>query len=131
MTTKRRPHPILWLPFYAYKYLIVIPTLLVSTAIIGTTIMVFCVIGLADFSSRVFGTLWARFNAMITLLTISVEGRDNIKPGQSYVIAANHQSLLDIYAIYGYTGLDIKWVMKKELRAVPILGRHIITSSTA
>jgi 1-acyl-sn-glycerol-3-phosphate acyltransferase len=35
---------------------------------------------------------------------------------------ANHQSLIDIYVLYGFLGVDIKWVMKRELRAVPVLG---------
>ncbi|MFT7218649.1 MAG: 1-acyl-sn-glycerol-3-phosphate acyltransferase [Candidatus Azotimanducaceae bacterium] len=35
---------------------------------------------------------------------------------------ANHLSLADIYVLYGITGLDVKWVMKKELRSVPVLG---------
>jgi len=35
---------------------------------------------------------------------------------------ANHQSLADIYVVYGYSGIDFKWVMKKELRSIPLFG---------
>ncbi len=55
-------------------------------------------------------------------MTIKAEGLEHIQPNQSYIIVSNHQSLIDIYALYGFLGIDFKWVMNKELRAVPILG---------
>lgn len=78
--------------------------------------------GLADFSSRVLGRTWARLNMAVSMMRINVVGKEKVIPGQSYIIVANHQSLVDIYVLYGYLGMDIKWVMKKELRAVPVLG---------
>lgn len=124
-----QPHPpqppipaIWWLPYNLYKWLIVVPVLLLSTLILGSTIIVFCFLGLANFSSRVFATLWARLNAVVTLMRVRIEGKEHLEPGQSYVLVANHLSLVDIYVLYGFTGIDIKWVMKKELRNVPILG---------
>lgn len=117
------PPPLLALPLLAYKWLVVIPILLVSTAIIGGVIITpLSILGFPDFSSRVFATFWAKLNAFFTLMTVTVDGRENIRAGQSYVVVANHQSLLDIYALYGFSGLEIKWVMKKELRNVPVLG---------
>ena len=111
-----------WLPYILYKWLIVIPTLLLSTLILGSLIIVLAFFGLGDMASRVFGTFWARLNATVTLMKIEVEGREKLMPGQSYVLAANHLSLADIYVLYGYIGVDFKWVMKQELRSVPILG---------
>jgi 1-acyl-sn-glycerol-3-phosphate acyltransferase len=105
-----------------YKWLIIIPFLGISTLLLGTIIIIMSVLGQPDLASRVFGTLWARLNMAVTLVGIDVMGRDNVQSGQSYVIVANHQSLLDIYLLYGCTRMDIKWVMKKELRAVPVLG---------
>tara|TARA_B100001964_G_C14224052_1_gene596748 strand:- start:1735 stop:2286 length:552 start_codon:yes stop_codon:yes gene_type:complete len=55
-------------------------------------------------------------------MSIDVEGRHQVAPDQSYIIVANHQSLLDIFVVYGFTGLNIRWVMKKELRSIPIFG---------
>ena len=55
-------------------------------------------------------------------MTVAVKGAENMKPGASYVITANHQSLYDIYVLYGWVGVDFKWVMKKELEKVPVLG---------
>ena len=66
--------------------------------------------------------LWARMNVFLTPAVINVTGRENIQPGQSYVVVANHQSYYDIPALYGWLGIDFRWVMKHELRKVPGLG---------
>ena len=73
----------------------------------------------------------------VTPMHVKVIGRENIKPGQSYVIAANHQSAYDIFVIYGSLGIDFKWIMKHELRNIPLMGyacyklNHIFINRTS
>ncbi len=55
-------------------------------------------------------------------MLVKVHGRENINPQQSYVIVSNHQSHYDVFVLYGWLGIDFKWVMKQELRKVPGLG---------
>ena len=38
------------------------------------------------------------------------------------MLVSNHQSQFDIFLIYGWLGIDFKWVMKQELRFVPGIG---------
>ncbi len=38
------------------------------------------------------------------------------------MVVANHQSMVDIPAIHGFIRLHIKWVMKQELRKIPVFG---------
>lgn len=113
---------LLWAPYQIYKWLFVIPILVISTTVLGSVIILLCFVGLANFSSRKIAPLWARLNAIVTLMNVSIEGKENLDPQRSYVIAANHLSLVDIYVLYGFTGLDLRWVMKNELRKVPVLG---------
>jgi 1-acyl-sn-glycerol-3-phosphate acyltransferase len=68
------------------------------------------------------GVIWSRLNAFITPVFVRVEGRQNIQKKSSYVVIANHVSLYDIFLIYGWLGIDIKWIMKKELRKIPGVG---------
>ena len=35
---------------------------------------------------------------------------------------ANHQSFLDVFAVYGWLPNNFKWLMKKEIRKVPFVG---------
>ncbi len=115
-------HPLLWLPFQFYKWFIILPVLLLSTLFVCICIIIFSALGMPDLASRVFGTAWARVNMVATLMSIKTYGREKVDKNQSYVVVANHQSLLDIYVVYGYSGIDFKWVMKKELRSIPIFG---------
>jgi 1-acyl-sn-glycerol-3-phosphate acyltransferase len=117
-----RRRPWWWWPYQLWKILIVIPVGCAAT-LIGSAI-VLALIPFVDPSSlsRQVAVRWARLVAWITPMPVRVEGRSNVRPGQSYVIASNHQSLFDILVLYGWIGLDIRWVMKQELRSVPGLG---------
>jgi 1-acyl-sn-glycerol-3-phosphate acyltransferase len=53
---------------------------------------------------------------------MNVVGRENIVEKQSYVVVANHQSAFDIFVLWGFLGIDTRWVMKKELRKIPLFG---------
>jgi 1-acyl-sn-glycerol-3-phosphate acyltransferase len=101
---------------------VVVPILVVSTLILGLSGTILSLIGFPTFASRHIGGCWARLNAWVSLMRVCVTGSEFLDPNESYVFIANHQSQLDIYAIYGFLGRDIKWVIKQELRSVPILG---------
>lgn len=107
---------------FPYRWLYFYPILILDTAILATIAVVVAVFVSPKASSRWLGFIWARLNSMLTPMLVKVSGRENIKKGKSYVVIANHQSHYDIWLIYGWLGLDIKWVMKKELRKVPGLG---------
>ncbi|HOO36095.1 MAG TPA: lysophospholipid acyltransferase family protein [Smithella sp.] len=107
--------------YQPYKWLFVLPLLIATTLICGVLAIVTALL----FSPRtggIFGMIWARINSFCTPMTVHVVGADNIEPGTSYVITSNHQSMYDIYVLYGWLGIDFKWVMKKELKKVPVLG---------
>ncbi|MDX9786640.1 MAG: lysophospholipid acyltransferase family protein [Desulfobacterales bacterium] len=104
-----------------YKWLIFIPFLGLTTLIFGAA-----AIALSFFSKRFAGKwcgmLWARSNIYATPAQITVRGRGHLDALRAYVIVANHQSLFDIFVVYGWLGMDLRWIMKKELRKVPVLG---------
>ncbi len=52
---------------------------------------------------------------------VVVTGRENIVPGDTYMIVANHLSLLDILVIFRLFK-DFKWVSKIEVFRVPVIG---------
>lgn len=73
-------------------------------------------------AASINGVLWARLTALVAFMRLKVVGRENIDPTQSYVVVVNHQSAMDIIALYGWLGIDFRWVMKQEIRKVPFLG---------
>jgi 1-acyl-sn-glycerol-3-phosphate acyltransferase len=111
-----------WLLYQPYKWLIFFPLVALSTLIFGSlgAILVFFVS--SKTASFLSGVTWARVNALITPMFVEVTGKENLDRNRSYVITSNHQSQYDILMIYGWLGVDFKWVMKQELRKVPALG---------
>ena len=107
----RRENPIAFWTYQIYVWLIVIPLLILST-IFFVFLGVIAVILFGDkVAHRTTGVWWARFNSYITPMRVIVLGRQNIEKGQSYVVVSNHQSSYDIFVLYGWLGIDIKWVM--------------------
>ena len=109
-------------PFYIlYKYLIDSPLLAVLTAF--TAIFTVCTVHWknAEFVHKV-QQFWSRSFFWLMFLPVSVDGTEHIKPGQSYVFVANHQSMFDVWLVYGWLPVIFKWLMKAELRKVPFVG---------
>ncbi len=52
---------------------------------------------------------------------VSIEGREKIRREQTYVMVANHQSLLDILVLFRLFA-HFKWVSKEEIFRVPCIG---------
>lgn len=70
--------------------------------------------------------VWIRGVLRIFGVVLDVSGRENLEPGRTYVVMANHRSQLDPVAM-GVAVLPrvTRWVAKKELRRVPILGKTL------
>jgi 1-acyl-sn-glycerol-3-phosphate acyltransferase len=107
--------------YQIYKFLIYIPFLLLWT------LLNFCAVAMvAPFSpraaSRWFGGNWGRGLLWAVPTWPRVSGAENIDPGTAYIVVANHLSLIDIPILYGWLPLDLKWVMKKEVRRIPLIG---------
>lgn len=113
---------IVYILYQPYKWLIFIPCLALSTIFFTCVALILVVVTNTRIASLFAGVLWARLNSYLTPIFVKVVGRENIDKGQSYVIVVNHQSNYDIFVLYGWLGVDFKWIMKQELRKVPVLG---------
>lgn len=107
--------------YQIYKFVIYIPFLLFWT------LLNFCgVVVVAPFSpraaSRWFGGNWGRGLLWAVPTWPRISGTENIDPGTPYIVVANHLSLIDIPTLYGWLPLDLKWIMKKEVRRIPVIG---------
>jgi 1-acyl-sn-glycerol-3-phosphate acyltransferase len=105
-----------------YFRLVVVPVFAIITILTATIVATGCILGGEKFFSYYPGMLWARIACVLTLCRVKIKGRENIKKGQSYVFVSNHQSAYDIFLIYGYLGVPIKWMMKKGLSKIPLVG---------
>jgi len=109
-------------PFYVlYQFLIAWPLLALLTVFTALFTICFMHWRNAEFVHRE-QQFWSRAFFRLMLLSVSVDGIEHIKPNQSYVFVANHQSMFDVWLIYGWLPVVFKWLMKAELRRVPFVG---------
>jgi 1-acyl-sn-glycerol-3-phosphate acyltransferase len=111
-----------WWLYQPYKYLVFAPAVCVVTTVLSTFAFGLSFVLPSRLVGRLCAVPWARILACLTPMRLRVEGRDNVDPCQSYVLASNHQSQYDILVLYGWLGIDFRWVMKQELRSVPAIG---------
>lgn len=68
---------------------------------------------------------WCRRVVDNARIDLTVVGREHLKPGATYLIMSNHQSLYDVPVLYYAIGPNIRMVAKKELFKVPVFGRAL------
>jgi 1-acyl-sn-glycerol-3-phosphate acyltransferase len=69
--------------------------------------------------------VWARRMLWLPGATLRVEGLENIDQTKSTVFVSNHQSTLDIPALFVALPVDFRFVAKKILQYVPITGWYM------
>ena len=108
--------------YRAFQLLVSLPVAFISTVATAVTVIIGCTVGNRHFWGYYPGKWWSKLMVRIFLLPVTVEGRENLEPEQSYVFVANHQGAFDIFLIYGYLGRNFKWMMKRELERIPFVG---------
>jgi 1-acyl-sn-glycerol-3-phosphate acyltransferase len=68
---------------------------------------------------------WSRAVLHNARIDLEVVGRENVRPGETYLVMSNHQSLYDIPVLFRAIGPNIRMVAKRELFHVPIFGQAL------
>jgi 1-acyl-sn-glycerol-3-phosphate acyltransferase len=74
------------------------------------------------------GRLWGWLIVRTCGVTVEIRGLENLEGLKSYVLAVNHQSFFDIFAIAAYMPGEPRFVAKKELLKIPVFGYALRTS---
>ena len=107
--------------YIIYQYLIAFP--LMGLLTIFTAVFTICCYPWrnAEFVHRE-QQFWSRACYWLMFLPVSIDGTEHIQPNQSYVFVSNHQSMYDVWLIYGWLPVVFKWLMKAEIRRIPFVG---------
>jgi len=69
---------------------------------------------------------WARSLLRIARVRVTVEGLEHIDPTVTYVFLANHLSYMDTPVLLSHIPVDFRFMAKKGLFQIPLLGTHLI-----
>jgi 1-acyl-sn-glycerol-3-phosphate acyltransferase len=103
------------------RVLLAVPLIAVDTLVCGAATLA---AGLVDRSGRACRAIargWARVLLLGLGVRVDVEGDENLPAGPA-VYAANHGSALDIPILFGYLPADFRFIHKRSLYLVPVLG---------
>lgn len=93
-----------------------------DTSVLGVTVIITSIFDSSGNTVHYIGKFWSRMNLALTGVRVNIAGLENIRPGKPYIVMSNHQSHYDVWTLIGHIPLQLRWVMKKELRAIPIFG---------
>lgn len=105
-----------------YQFVIVLPLGLLVTFVTSIALALLSMLGFSRWAATYVGRFWAWSILRLLLLPLHVEGREHIRPGQSYVFMANHQGAFDIFLVYACLHHEFKWMMKRSLFDIPFVG---------
>ncbi len=109
------------------RMIIVVPLFLVYTFVSAFIIVVY---GAFQPASPIHDRIvkrWSYFFLRIPPVTFTVEGSHNVDPTQRYVVVANHLSMFDIPMLFYTLPLHGRFLSKKEVFRVPLVGRAMRT----
>lgn len=75
-----------------------------------------------------FSRVWAWIMLKVTFVHPKIRNRGKIEKDRSYIIVSNHQSEYDILALVTTLGMQFRWIIKMELRHVPLFGYALYVS---
>lgn len=80
--------------------------------------------GSARIPLRMGARLWAPGLIHVPGANLVVEGAEQVDWSQPYLVVANHQSMIDICALFRATPVPLRFVLKKEMTRVPFVSTY-------
>lgn len=107
--------------YIVWQWLVAVPVFAMITLFTAITTMIFIHWRNSEWLHKI-QQFWSRSFFYLLFVKVEIQGTENIRKGQSYVFVSNHQSMSDVFLIYGWLPVIFKWIMKKELRKIPFVG---------
>jgi 1-acyl-sn-glycerol-3-phosphate acyltransferase len=104
------------------RALVLIFSAAVYTAIIGLPALASCFLDRSWRWLSFFQSLWVEWLLRTNGIRLRVDGMENLKKGQSYILVSNHASILDIPALISAAPFPVRFLAKKSLLWFPIFG---------
>jgi len=110
---------LLWLVFNGIQLVI---TVLWSSAWICVALLIRLLTGSAEIPLRMAPIVWAPVLIYGAPARFDVRGKERIDFTRPHVFVANHQSMIDVCALFLAVPVPLRFMLKSELGRVPFLG---------
>src|SRR5437667_4280134 len=110
---------------YIRSLLITDPIIILATILMGSVSLL---ASLFDSGGRVqhqISRVWSRMLLAVSGVKMRIRGLEKIDPAGAYVFVANHRSLMDTPVVLAHIPLQFRFLAKKGLFLIPILGTHL------
>lgn len=102
----------------------------VMTFLCGLLLILLWPFGSYNVVSNKTALIWAKSILWAAGTKVDVNGLENIDFKKSYVFAGNHQSHIDVVAVFSILPLTVRYIAKKELFRIPFFGWAMAASGT-
>lgn len=110
---------------YVRSLLITDPIIIIATIIMGSFSLLASVFDSEGRLQHQISRVWSRMLLAVSGVRMQIEGLEKIDPHGSYVFVANHRSLMDTPVVLAHIPLQFRFLAKKGLFLIPILGTHL------
>jgi len=112
--------------FYRVLYPLIRPFYLIFL-ILNTIVVCLTIIIISPFDTKgnivhYIGKFWSLLNVFLSGTRLTIKGMEKIDANLPHIVMSNHQSLFDVWALIGKIPLQIRWIVKSEIRKIPIFG---------
>lgn len=96
--------------------------LIVNTLVVAAVVLLICPLDKKGNLVHYIGRFWSLLNVFLSGTRLRVKGKEKMEKGGAYIVMSNHQSLFDVWALIGKLPLQLRWIIKSEIKKVPIFG---------
>lgn len=104
---------------------IFIPIFVVATVIMGFFSSIVALVDRSGRASHYFAKYWSRFTFAGVGIHVHLRGVENIPTDRAVIFVANHQSTMDIPAMFGWLPVQFRIMAKQVLFMIPFFGWHL------
>jgi 1-acyl-sn-glycerol-3-phosphate acyltransferase len=110
---------------YIRSLLITDPIIIIATILMGIVSLIVSLFDSDGTRQHRISRIWSRMLLAVSGVKMRITGLEKIDAAGSYVFVANHRSLMDTPVVLAHIPLQFRFLAKKGLFLIPILGTHL------
>jgi len=110
---------------YLRSLLITDPIIILATILMGSVSLLASLFDSSGHLQHRISRVWSRMLLAVSGVKMRIEGLERIDLRGTYVFVANHRSLMDTPVVLAHIPLQFRFLAKKGLFLIPILGTHL------